>query len=157
MAFPIEGLWRIPSNGGWVNIAMLPIYGTCLVFIGIINQCPWFYHRPIWLQSLVGAFFILAVELAAGYVINIRMGLLVWDYSHLPLNYKGQICVWFGVAWYLLMPFAVWFEDRVSLAYVLLMRHWGKPVSRRVLYDYTLRAVYRELFTGRDAGGMIVM
>ena len=33
---------------------------------------------------------------------NIIMGWQVWDYSEIPLNFMGQICLSFSLCWYLL-------------------------------------------------------
>ena len=46
--------------------------------------------------------FYTAAELAAGLVLNIWLGLDIWDYSALPCNLMGQICVRFTALWCLL-------------------------------------------------------
>ena len=40
-----------------------------------------------------------AVEFVAGVIVNITMHLEVWDYSALPLNLMGQICLPFTAIW----------------------------------------------------------
>ena len=64
------------------------------------EQLPW--EVPLWLQALSCALLVTAVELAAGVILNIWLGLDIWDYSHLPFNLWGQICPQFAAVWWLL-------------------------------------------------------
>ena len=41
-----------------------------------------------------------AVEFVAGLVLNLWLGLDIWDYSHLPFNLMGQICPQFAALWW---------------------------------------------------------
>ena len=49
-----------------------------------------------------GGTVITAAEFAAGLVLNVWLGLGVWDYSGLPGNLLGQICPQFWALWCLL-------------------------------------------------------
>ena len=49
-------------------------------------------------SSLCACVFTL-IELAFGLALNVRRKARVWDYSDMPLNYKGQICVPFSLMW----------------------------------------------------------
>ena len=40
-----------------------------------------------------------AVEFAFGCVFNLGLKMNVWDYSHLPFNIAGQVCLWFTILW----------------------------------------------------------
>lgn len=64
------------------------------------EQLPW--EVPLWLQALSCALLVTAVELAAGVILNIWLGLGIWDYSHLPFNLWGQICPQFSAVWWFL-------------------------------------------------------
>lgn len=64
------------------------------------EQLPW--EVPLWLQALACALLVTAVELAAGVILNIWLGLDIWDYSHLPFNLWGQICPQFAAVWWFL-------------------------------------------------------
>lgn len=127
--FVIEGIWRIPK-GGNANIVMLPIGGICGLAVGYINQIPKFYKMKVLYQSLIGAALTLCVELIAGLILNVWLGLGIWDYSHLPFNLMGQVCLLYGVLWVFLMPFAIWFEDTLR---------WGFWQERQ---PYTLKSIY---------------
>lgn len=61
-------------------------------------ELPW--SCPLLLQALVCSVLVTFVELIAGLLINVWLGWNVWDYSSLPLNLWGQICLQYSVAWY---------------------------------------------------------
>lgn len=50
----------------------------------------------------IGALLITALELAVGIFDNIIMHWQVWDYSDMPLNFLGQICLPFSCLWFIL-------------------------------------------------------
>lgn len=135
--YPMEGLFHIITNGGWAWVGMVVIGGLCFVLVGAMNQRRWFYTAPMWYQCLAGTIVILLVEFVSGCILNLWLGLRIWDYSRLPLNVCGQICLPFAALWFLLVPVAVWLEDQLRAR----LWHEGKR--------YTLGSIYRELFTGR--------
>jgi len=51
------------------------------------------------------------LELAAGLILNVWLGLGVWDYSRLPGNILGQICPQYTLAWAALMVVAIKLEN----------------------------------------------
>jgi len=109
--FVAEGIWRISSNGGWANIAMLPVGGLCGVLIAIMNENPKFKGRKMAVKALYGMAVLVVVEFASGYVMNIMMGMNVWDYSNRPFNFMGQICLAYAALWFMFTPFIIWFDD----------------------------------------------
>lgn len=126
----IEGLWR----GGWAHVSMVFVGGIVGLLVGGINQWPKFYNLRIITQSIIGAIITLLVELCAGLVLNIWLGMSIWDYSNLPFNLWGQICPQFSLAWIFIMPFAIWLDDRVR---------WEKWREGR---PYPIYENYRDLF-----------
>lgn len=50
-----------------------------------------------WLKCLVGMLIITGVELLFGLIFNIILKEHVWDYSGVPLNFLGQVCVPFSL------------------------------------------------------------
>ena len=150
--YAIEGFWRIPTNGGWAHISMAFVGGLCFVLVGGINQVPRFYHLTMRAQALIGTMIVLAVEFSAGLILNIWLKMGIWDYSEMPLNLCGQICLLYGIFWFLLMPFAIWLEDRLNLMYFIYKGQGGKDAGEKgaaELYDYTLLGAYRELIFGK--------
>ena len=58
--------------------------------------------KTLLLQCLCGALLITALEFTVGVADNLVMGWNVWDYSSMPLNLYGQICLPFSGLWFLL-------------------------------------------------------
>lgn len=86
----IELLWR-----GYTHWTMFILGGACFVVMGLLNEykIPW--HWCLLRQSLVSAATITAFEFCTGCVVNLWLGWNVWDYSGLPFNLCGQICLYF--------------------------------------------------------------
>lgn len=74
---------------------MFVLGGLCFLLIGLMGRR--FPKRWIPAQILLGAAIITAGELLFGLVFN--SGYTIWDYRNLPLNYRGQICLNFGLLW----------------------------------------------------------
>ena len=83
---------------GYTHWTMMALAAVLCVPLDIANEhMPW--ELPIWLQAILGGAAITAAELAAGVVLNIWMGLDIWDYAGLPGNLWGQICPQFTAVW----------------------------------------------------------
>ena len=93
--YAIEVLYR-----GYSHVTMWFCGAICLTGILFIERT--YAPLPIYKRALYSALFITAVELVFGCVFNLWLGLGVWDYSHIPLNLLGQICLPFTAVWYLL-------------------------------------------------------
>lgn len=48
---------------------------------------------------VLGALILSAVEFLFGYVFNLRLKKKVWDYSDLPCNLYGQVCLRYSLLW----------------------------------------------------------
>lgn len=51
-------------------------------------------------RCLAGSGIITGVELGTGLIVNDVMKLHVWDYSKLPMNVLGQICLPYSLLWF---------------------------------------------------------
>mgnify|MGYP000124733727 FL=1 len=87
-----------PEAISWTMLALAILLAIPLERFGA--ELPW--DCPLWLQALICGTAITAAELAAGLVLNICLGMAVWDYSSLPGNLWGQICPQFWALWCLL-------------------------------------------------------
>lgn len=95
---------------GRTHWTMMVLGGVLFVLIGLLNEVlPW--EMPLALQGLLGALVVTGAELAAGLLLNVRLGLGIWDYSNVPLNLWGQICLPFSALWVLLSAAAVVLDD----------------------------------------------
>ncbi len=92
----IELLWRHYSH--W---SMFLVSGICFV---ILFELYTGKNKDLTIpeKCVIGSFIITAVEFAAGCIVNLWLGLEVWNYSNLPFNLFGQVCVMYSTLWGLL-------------------------------------------------------
>lgn len=88
--FTLELLWR-----GFSHWSMFLLGGICFVILGQMNHAR--PALPLPLRALTAATVITSLELGCGLLVNRRYQ--VWDYRHLPMNYHGQICLYFSLLW----------------------------------------------------------
>ena len=94
-AYPtLEMAWR-----GHTHYSMALAGGVCLCLIDHIC-CGMLEGRSLFTRCLAGSGLITGVELAAGIIVNQVMGLGVWDYSDMPMNIMGQVCLPYSVLWF---------------------------------------------------------
>ena len=86
----LEILWR-----GWTHWTMLACGGACFTLMYIISASRLTAPEKLILCPAV----ITAVEFVTGCIVNLRLGMGVWDYSFLPFNLMGQICPQFTLIW----------------------------------------------------------
>ena len=101
----IENLSR-----GYSHISMFIAGGICFILIGELNE------RVSWNFSLVGqmaisAVIITLIEFITGLIVNVWLRLDVWDYSDLPYNIMGQVCLLFTNIWFFISLFAIFLDD----------------------------------------------
>lgn len=105
----IYGMIEIAFRGN-THWTMLIVGGLCFTGIGLLNE--YSHFRPNLLtQAVLGMIIITTLEFISGVVINIILGWNVWDYSGLPLNILGQICLPFCFAWLGLSVVAIFIDD----------------------------------------------
>lgn len=89
----IELMWR-----GYSHWTMFALGGLCFVCLGRINEViQW--NMPLWQQALIGTAIITGLEFITGCIVNLWLGWNVWDYSNIPLNFFGQICLPYMFLW----------------------------------------------------------
>ena len=88
----IELLWR-----GYTHWTMLLTGGTA--FFVIYYLFSGMEDTSVVKKAFLGGALITAIELVAGTIINVIFGLDVWDYSNLPYNFYGQICLPYSILW----------------------------------------------------------
>ena len=101
----IEILYR-----GYTHCSMGILGGISFVSIGLINEIlSW--DTPLAIQALIGSIMITLYEFITGVILNIWLGLGIWDYSNLPFNILGQICLPFSIIWYFLSIVGICLDD----------------------------------------------
>lgn len=91
---------------GFSHISMFIAGGTCFILIGILNGTV-SKGTSLFIRAGLGALLITEIEFFIGIIVNRWMGLNIWDYSHLPLNLMGQVCLYFGIVWYFVAFLAI--------------------------------------------------
>ena len=71
--------------------------GICLSAIYHLNRR--LRRRPLLLRACLGALIITAVEFCCGCIVNLSLGWRIWDYSRMPFQLLGQICLPFSLLW----------------------------------------------------------
>lgn len=101
----IEIMWR-----GHTHWTMGVLGGLCFVIIGGLNNyVPW--EMKLWKQGVIGSLIITSCELVAGIILNLFLGLHIWDYSNMPFNLLGQICLPFTILWFFLSVICIFIDD----------------------------------------------
>lgn len=95
---------------GYSHWTMILLGGICFVALGNINNVlSW--ETPLIAQSLIGATIITVLEYITGLIVNIKLGWNVWDYSDVPLNIQGQICLPFFMVWIFVAAVGIILDD----------------------------------------------
>lgn len=105
--FFIEVAWKIahgrPDAISWTMLLLAIFLAAPIERCGA--EVSW--DMPLAAQAAVCTGAITAAEFCAGYVLNLWIGLGVWDYSPMVGNVLGQICPQFISAWLVLSVFAI--------------------------------------------------
>ncbi len=91
--FLMEILYR-----GYSHWSMALVAGGCILTFFLLED--FFFGRKALVSALYGAILITCYELAAGLLVNVVFKWQVWDYSDMPLNFLGQICIPYFICWY---------------------------------------------------------
>lgn len=90
--------------------SMFIVGGICFLLCGGLNENLSF-DMSLLLQGVICSCIITAVEFMAGCILNLWLGLEIWDYSSMPMNLLGQICLPFSLLWILGGIIAVVVDD----------------------------------------------
>lgn len=102
----IEILWR-----GHTHWTMGVIGGIVLILVGLINE----FDRdiPLMVQAPLASIIITLLEYYTGTIVNLKLGWHIWDYSGLPFNVDGQVCLLYSIFWMILGPIASLLDDYI--------------------------------------------
>ena len=95
---------------GHSHPAMFIVGGICFLILGVINnKLSW--DLNFILQCVIGGVSITIVEFIAGLILNVWLGWGIWDYTNVPLNVLGQICLPYTLIWIGLSAVGIWLDD----------------------------------------------
>ncbi|MBR6336604.1 MAG: hypothetical protein IKR76_02630 [Ruminococcus sp.] len=100
---------------GRTHITMGLLGGVAMLFIHSLNDRR---RRGMLIVTAMaaGAVFITCAEYIAGLILNLSLGLAIWDYSSLSYNYRGQICIEYSLKWGIITLAGMFFDE--------LLRHF---------------------------------
>lgn len=101
----LEVLWR-----GYSHWTMLLLAGVLFIIVGLLNEI-WSWEFKFRYQVLISTGIATILELLTGLIVNIWLKWDIWDYSNVPFNFLGQICLPYTVLWTLLSAFAIVIDD----------------------------------------------
>lgn len=91
----LEYFWR-----GWSHISMFATGGVALILLsGLVAR---FGTLPLILLAAAATLIVTALEFIVGAIVNVRLGLGVWDYSQIRYNLYGQVCLRYSLLWFAL-------------------------------------------------------
>ena len=96
---------------GFSHWTMFLVGGICFILIGIINEIT--PKIPLIQQMILSAVIITVIEFISGCVLNLWLGLGIWDYSENFGNILGQICPKHTIYWFLLSSVGIVIDDYI--------------------------------------------
>ena len=95
---------------GWSHWSMFLLGAVCFVFFSLQKKVPWWNQSLPW-QLFRCLLFAFVGEFITGCMVNLWKGWAVWDYSEVPLNILGQVCLPMEIIFLLICYFALVLDD----------------------------------------------
>lgn len=105
----IYGCIEIAARG-FTHITMGLLGGMSMAVIHLSNDSRRDGMNYFWQLAIV-ALFITSIEFVAGEILNVWLGMNIWDYSEVPMNFDGQICLPFAGIWIVLSSVGIALDD----------------------------------------------
>lgn len=102
----IELLYR-----GHSYISMFILGGLLFLLIGLLNEFCFSWDMALISQMFISMIIVTLFELITGLILNVWLGLGIWDYYKQPFNLCGQICLLYSNIWFLLSLPAILLDD----------------------------------------------
>lgn len=129
----IEILWR-----NYTHWTMFILGGVCFVIMGLQNEHQYTWEMPLLKQALHSAVVITVFEFIIGCIVNLWLGWQVWDYSELPFNILGQVCIYYFLLWIPLSVVGIILDDWIRYAAYLLLHDLFPKMEKRERPHYKL-------------------
>lgn len=129
----IEILWR-----GFTHWTMFILGGGCFVIMGLLNEYRFSWKDSLLKQSVISAVIITIFEFITGCIVNLWLGWAVWDYSNLPFNLLGQICLYYFLLWIPLSTVGIVLDDWIRYGLYLALHRYFPRMQKREKPHYRL-------------------
>ena len=93
------------------HFSMIICGGLATLLCGGLNQT--FKKMGMCMQMLLSSVIVSELEFITGYIFNLHMNCNVWDYSDVPYNLMGQICLPYSLLWLLIAPAMIYVDDNI--------------------------------------------
>lgn len=103
--YTLEVAWR-----GWSHWSMWILGGLCFLMMGLVNEI-FSWKTPLIYQMIIGGFTTTVMEFITGCTVNLWLGWDIWDYSDVPYNLMGQICLRSSVLWCFISLIGIILDD----------------------------------------------
>lgn len=114
--FFAEVIWKTaqgrPETISWTMFALAIILAIPMERFGA--ELPW--EMPLIAQAGISALAVIATEFVVGLILNVALGLGIWDYSNMPGNIMGQICPQFALLWFVVSIIGIVLMDWMRYA-----------------------------------------
>lgn len=97
---------------GHTHWTMFIVGGMCFILLGLQNEVTDWEMSLFW-QAVNGGIIITFVEFITGCIVNLCLGWNIWDYSNMPFNILGQICLPFSIIWCLISVLGIVMDDYI--------------------------------------------
>lgn len=130
----VEMLWCLVTNG-YIESRSGLVYGPFNLLYGVgataLSFCLYrFRNRGWWISFLGGLMIGSIVEYACSWGQELLFGSRSWDYSHLPFNINGRICLLYSIFWGVLG--VLWIKNiypRMAKVILKIPNHIGKIIT----------------------------
>ena len=92
-------------NRGFLNGPVCPVYGFGMISVLLIYNLVGSSNTVV--VFIEGVVFTTLIELVAGFILDKFFHARWWDYSKMPMNLNGYICVGFSLIWGLAVVFVI--------------------------------------------------
>lgn len=142
----VEMLWclltrgYIESRAGLIYGPFNLLYGACAAVMSLALYS--FRNNGKWI-SFIGGFLVGSVmEYVCSWVQEMLFGSTSWDYSHMPLNLNGRICLLYSIFWGFLG--VLWVKTLYPMMAQLILKlpeRFGKVLTWALAAFFTFNAV----------------
>lgn len=116
----VEGLYSLAVYGSFSKNGFLigpfkPMYGFAMTIIIVLHR----YNSSLWFLGIMSIIVPTAIEYITGFLLDHFLNLRYWDYTDLPLNIRGYVCILFSVFWIILVFAALYLlQPMIDIIYL---------------------------------------
>lgn len=123
-------------------LPLCPVYGFgALGVLALLRAVPWLWLHPL-LLAAAGSVIATAAEYLMGVFYERVLGVAFWDYSALPANLGGKVCLPFSVAWGVVTLVTAYFIHPLAAGLVAALPDFLGPAAVIITATDALISLY---------------